>query len=201
MGKRKKQPSRLQKKVIAKASKAQRNVLAAALAGPMGWRQPSRFGGGLGAVILVCALGYLGLAWLQPDMALPEVAGVGAAGFGLGLVTAWWLGRRSKGLRRPVLVFQAVALIAGLAAYTWLMLAACWKVSAAGPLPADATRLIHLPGMLGLGLAYAVRLIMQFGVGPADETFSNHWPARIALGLGLVGDVVLTIFILDAFYL
>ena len=34
----------------------------------------------LGAVILVCALGYLGVVWLKPDMALPKVAGFGAAG-------------------------------------------------------------------------------------------------------------------------
>lgn len=201
MARGKKDMSRLQSKVLAKATRAQRNVLAAALAGPLGWRQPMRFGGGLGAVVMACALGYLGLALVQPERNLPLLAGFGAGGFGLVLVLSWLAGRRAKGARRVALVVQSLVLVLGLGVYTWLMLAACLKVEAAGPLPADAMRLIHLPGMLGLGLAYAVRLIAQFGFGSADDTFDNHWPARIALVLGLVADVILTLFVLSAFYL
>jgi hypothetical protein len=60
---------------------------------------------------------------------------------------------------------------------------------------------MHLPGLLGLGLAYGIRLVAEYGLSRGRPGGWLVWPARVGLLLGLVGDGILIWVVLDAFYL
>jgi hypothetical protein len=145
---------------------------------------------GIGALAMLSAVAFLSAGRGDAPLPVPYEVAYFQLAFGALFLFGWPIGSKSEAPKR-ILVLQGFVLLLLLVLYQIFMLHVLGWFSTSTE-PGSSFRVGHAPGILALGLAYAVRLLIDFGASTPwrSSPFARKIPL-IAMTVGAALDLVL----------